>query len=50
MNDKLRKRGIMLVHWCCMCRHSGESGDHVLLHFDFANALWGYVFGLLGVN
>uniref|UniRef100_A0A2N9EU94 Reverse transcriptase zinc-binding domain-containing protein n=1 Tax=Fagus sylvatica TaxID=28930 RepID=A0A2N9EU94_FAGSY len=30
--DNLRKRGLILVDWCCLCRESGESPDHILLH------------------
>lgn len=34
--DNLRKRCIIIVDWCYMCRRSGESGDHLLLHYPIA--------------
>jgi hypothetical protein len=33
--DNLRKN-IIATEWCCMCKHSGESIDHLLLHCEVA--------------
>uniref|UniRef100_A0A2N9GJ10 Reverse transcriptase zinc-binding domain-containing protein n=1 Tax=Fagus sylvatica TaxID=28930 RepID=A0A2N9GJ10_FAGSY len=30
--DNLRKRGIVLVGWCCMCKGDDESVDHLFIH------------------
>jgi hypothetical protein len=30
--DNLRRRTILVVDWCCMCKRSGELIDHLLLH------------------
>jgi hypothetical protein len=30
----LRKRHIVEVEWCCLCKKSGESIDHLLLHCE----------------
>lgn len=30
--DNLRKQRVLVVDWCCMCKQSGESIDHLLLH------------------
>jgi hypothetical protein len=38
--DNLCKRGIIVVGWCCMCKHSGKSVNHLLLHCEVAQALW----------
>jgi hypothetical protein len=46
--DNLQKRGLHLVDWCCLCKESGESPDHLLLHCKIAE-LWDLVFGLFGV-
>ena len=48
--DNLRKRGLILVDWCCLCRESGESPDHILLHCKVARELWNMVFVMFGVQ
>ena len=48
--DNLRKRHLILVDWCCMCKRSGESVDHLLLHCPMAWELWSMVLGLFGVH
>jgi hypothetical protein len=35
-HDNLRRRGIVVVEWCVMCKKHGESVDHLLLHCDVA--------------
>jgi hypothetical protein len=40
--DNLRRRGIVLVGWCCLCRCNGEIMDHLLLHFSVAAKLWDF--------
>jgi hypothetical protein len=34
--DNLRKRRVIVVEWCYMCRRSGEPIDHLLLHCKVA--------------
>jgi hypothetical protein len=34
--DNLRKRHIIVVDRCCMCKRDGESVDHLLLHCEVA--------------
>jgi hypothetical protein len=46
--DNLRKRNVIVVDWCCMCKKSGESIDH-LLHCEIARELWRSIFQLFGV-
>jgi hypothetical protein len=46
--DNLRRRGIVLVWWCWMCRCSGETVDHLLLHCPVAREIRSYVFQLFG--
>uniref|UniRef100_A0A2N9HJX6 Cux N-terminal domain-containing protein n=1 Tax=Fagus sylvatica TaxID=28930 RepID=A0A2N9HJX6_FAGSY len=46
---QLRKRRICIVDWCCMCKHSGESPNHLLLQCETAQSLWSMVFCLFGV-
>ena len=48
--DNLRKRGIIVVEWCCMCKQSGESINHLLLHCEAARALWSVVLTLFDIT
>ena len=48
--DTLRKRNIILVSWCCMCKVDGETIDHLFLHCSLAYDLWSFVFSLFGVH
>jgi hypothetical protein len=49
-HDNLRKRNVIVMEWCCVCKKSGESIDHLLLHCEVARALWSYVLILFGVE
>jgi hypothetical protein len=40
----------MVVEWCCMCKKSEESIDHLLLHCDVARDIWSYFLILFGVE
>lgn len=44
--DNLRKLNLIVVYWCCMCKKSRETINHVLLHCEVARALRNSVFGL----
>jgi hypothetical protein len=48
MLDNLGKRNVMVVEWCCMCKKSGVSIDHLLLHCEVARDLWSYILKLFG--
>jgi hypothetical protein len=47
--DNLRKRQLVLLDWCCMCKEDGESIDHLFLHCNAANELWQLVFSKFGI-
>ena len=47
--DNLRRRNIILVDWCCLCKEDGETIDHLFLHCKVARELWNSVFNLFGV-
>jgi hypothetical protein len=42
--DNLRKRNMMVVNRCGMCKKDEESIDHLLLHCDCAQILWNAFF------
>uniref|UniRef100_A0A2N9H5P7 Reverse transcriptase domain-containing protein n=1 Tax=Fagus sylvatica TaxID=28930 RepID=A0A2N9H5P7_FAGSY len=47
--DNLRKRRVVIVDWCCMCKDHGESVNHLLLHCSVAQELWELIFSMFGV-
>jgi hypothetical protein len=47
--DNLRKRHIIIVDRCCLCKRDGESVDHIFLHYDVASALWN-IFSRFGIS
>jgi len=49
-HDNLRKRNIVVIEWCCMCKKNGESIDHLLLHCKVVRDLWSYILVLFGVE
>jgi hypothetical protein len=47
--DNLRKRNMIVMEWCCMCKTCGESIDHLFLHCEVATEMWSALLQLLGV-
>ena len=48
--DNLRKRQILILDWCCMCKRNMESVDHHLTHCSIAFDVWSMVFTLFGIH
>ena len=48
--DNLRKRRIIVLYWCYMCKRCGESVDHLLFHFPTIFELWSLVFCSFGIH
>ena len=48
--DNLMRRGFVMAGWCCMCKNSGESVNHLLLHCNVARELWNFVLCAYGVS
>jgi hypothetical protein len=46
--DNPRKCHVIVVDSCCICKRSGESVDHLLLHCEVTCALWMFFSGTLG--
>lgn len=38
--DNLWRRRLVVVDWCCMCKVSGETPDHLRLQCAVATKLW----------
>lgn len=47
--DKLWKKGIIVLDWCCMCKKCA-SLDQLLLHFPITFDLWSMAFCLFGLQ
>jgi hypothetical protein len=45
----LRKRQVIVINKCGMCKSSEETVDHLLLHCEVASTLWDAIFGRFGV-
>jgi hypothetical protein len=48
--DNLRKRHVIVMNRCCMCKRSKDMVDHLLLHCEVASALWSAIFGCFGMS
>ena len=48
--DNLMKRGFVMAGWCCMCKCSGESVDHLLLHCEVVREVWNFLLRYFGVS
>jgi hypothetical protein len=48
--DNLKRKGFVLASWCCMCKNTEETVDHLLIHCWFARQLWIFVFQSVGIN
>jgi hypothetical protein len=48
--DNLRKRHVIMINRCYMCKRTGESVDHLLLHCDVASSLWSSLFSRFGMS
>jgi hypothetical protein len=48
--DNLRNRHFIMIDRCYMCKKTGESVDHLLLHYDVASALWSSLFSRFGLS
>jgi hypothetical protein len=42
--DNLRKRHVIVINRCYMCKKTGETVDHLLLHCNVASILWNSLF------
>jgi len=48
--DNLRKRHVIVMDRCCICKKNGKSVDHLRLHFDVASAIWSSLFNRFGMS
>jgi hypothetical protein len=48
--DNLRKKRVIVIDRCCMCKMNGESVDHLLLHCEVARVLWNAIFSRFSLS
>jgi hypothetical protein len=48
--DNFKKRHIIIVDRCCLCKRDVEFVDHCLLHCDVASTLWNNIFTQFGMS
>jgi hypothetical protein len=48
--DNLRKRHVIVINRCCMCKKTEETVDHLLLHCDVVSVVWNSLFSCFGVS
>jgi hypothetical protein len=48
--DNLGKRNVIVIEWCCLCKKSGESIDHLLFHYEVTQDILSYILILFGVE
>ena len=48
--DNLRRQGLTLVNWCCLCKKSEEIVNHLFIHCEFTSEIWHLVLVLFGVS
>jgi hypothetical protein len=48
--DNLRKRHVIVVDRCCMCKKNRKSVGHLLFHCEIAFALWNAIFTRFGLS
>jgi hypothetical protein len=47
--DNLRKRYLIVIEWCCICKTCKESIYHLFLHCEVATEMWSAFFQLFCV-
>lgn len=50
IENNIRKRHVIVIDWFCMCKRSGKSVDHRLIHCEVASALWRVIFSCVGLT
>ncbi|KAG7987367.1 hypothetical protein I3843_03G130600 [Carya illinoinensis] len=48
--ENLRKRGLIVMDWCYLCKRHGESVDHLLLHSEVTRGPWNEIFRRVDVT
>jgi hypothetical protein len=48
--DNLRKRHVIVIDRCYMCKMNGETVDHLLLHCEVARVLWNAIFSRFSLS
>uniref|UniRef100_A0A2N9IWR4 CHD3-type chromatin-remodeling factor PICKLE n=1 Tax=Fagus sylvatica TaxID=28930 RepID=A0A2N9IWR4_FAGSY len=48
--DNLRRRHIIVIDWCCMCKENDKSISHLLLPCSAAREIWNFIFSIFAIE
>ena len=48
--DNLRRRRVIVLDYCWLCKRNGESIPHLLLHCSYARELWNFFLNIFGIS
>jgi hypothetical protein len=48
--DNLRKRNLIVINRCCLCKSDGKTINYLLLHCKIACSLWYAIFSRIGLS
>ena len=48
--DNLKKRHLIVINRCYLCKSDRETIDHLLLHCEIAHTLWYAIFSRFGLS
>jgi exonuclease III len=48
--DNLRRRRVIVLDYCWLCKSNGESISHLLLHCSYATEIWNFFVNIFGIS
>jgi hypothetical protein len=48
--DNLRRRRVLVLDYCWLCKRNGESIPHLLMHCSFSTEIWNFFLNIFGIS